>query len=209
MLFNTLQQTLLLVAGSSLAAAKTIKIQVGAPGQLIFTPNNATAAVGDVIDFQFAGKVHDVVQGPFASPCEPVKTGGFYSGFQQDATAQSQKIFRVTVNSTDPIWFYCSATSHCQGGMVGVINAPTSGPNTLEAYKAAAAKTSSSGTPPSVFGGSIVAADSSSASPSGSATSAAPSGSATVKPNGATSVRAGSLQIGALVAGLGVAFFAL
>lgn len=33
--------------------------------------------------------------------------------------------FQTMVNSTDPIWFYCSLDSHCQEGMVGVINPPS------------------------------------------------------------------------------------
>lgn len=32
--------------------------------------------------------------------------------------------FIVTVNSTDPIWFYCSLDAHCIAGMVGVVNPP-------------------------------------------------------------------------------------
>lgn len=32
--------------------------------------------------------------------------------------------FIVTVNSTDPIWFYCSLEAHCIAGMVGVVNPP-------------------------------------------------------------------------------------
>jgi hypothetical protein len=33
--------------------------------------------------------------------------------------------FIVTVNSTDPIWFYCSLNAHCIAGMVGVVNPPS------------------------------------------------------------------------------------
>lgn len=32
--------------------------------------------------------------------------------------------FVVNVTSTDPIWFYCSLSSHCQSGMAGVVNPP-------------------------------------------------------------------------------------
>ncbi|KAH6668523.1 hypothetical protein B0J14DRAFT_601027 [Halenospora varia] len=41
----------------------------------------------------------------------------------------------VYVNDTRPIWFYCSQTSssHCQSGMVGAINAHSTG-DTLEAF---------------------------------------------------------------------------
>lgn len=30
--------------------------------------------------------------------------------------------FTVTINDTNPIYFYCLFTGHCQAGMVGVIN---------------------------------------------------------------------------------------
>jgi uncharacterized cupredoxin-like copper-binding protein len=33
-------------------------------------------------------------------------------------------VFTVTVNDTNPIWFYCGVPTHCQAGMVGVINPP-------------------------------------------------------------------------------------
>ncbi|KXJ85888.1 Cupredoxin, partial [Microdochium bolleyi] len=160
---------------STLAAAKTITIQVGP--SLSYSPESTTAAVGDTIDFVFKGRTHDVVQGAFDRPCQAVNQGGFYSGFFQDASSSAPKTFRVTVNSTDPIWYYCSATQHCQGGMVGVINPPASG-NTIAAYKSAAEKSSGSGTPAAVFGGTVVngSGGGSSASPSGTSGSPAPSG---------------------------------
>jgi hypothetical protein len=34
------------------------------------------------------------------------------------------KSFTITINSTDPIWIYCPEDTHCEEGMVGVINAP-------------------------------------------------------------------------------------
>jgi hypothetical protein len=33
--------------------------------------------------------------------------------------------FTIPVNTTDPIWYYCSAENHCQKGMVGVVNPPS------------------------------------------------------------------------------------
>ncbi len=32
--------------------------------------------------------------------------------------------FVVNVTSTDPVWFYCSLSAHCQSGMAGVVNPP-------------------------------------------------------------------------------------
>jgi hypothetical protein len=33
--------------------------------------------------------------------------------------------FSVTVTTTDPIWYYCSAHKHCQYGMVGYVYPPS------------------------------------------------------------------------------------
>lgn len=100
MLFTTVQQTLLLAAASTLATAKNIKVQVGAGG-LNYSPDTITADVGDVVDFTFTGKVHDVVSGPFGSPCQPATSGGFYSGFMQDASSSSVRSpLSPTLNET-------------------------------------------------------------------------------------------------------------
>jgi plastocyanin len=96
-------------------------VQVGFGG-LAYSPNKTIASPGDTITFHFLPSHHNVAQGDYNSPCQP-KQGGFYSGFLlEDTTAND--VFVLTVNDTDPIWFYCSATGHCQNGMVGVINPP-------------------------------------------------------------------------------------
>jgi hypothetical protein len=44
-------------------------------------------------------------------------------------------------DDSQPIWFFCkqfAPTPHCDAGMVGAINPPTSGDNTFEAFQAAA-----------------------------------------------------------------------
>ncbi|KAK5116269.1 hypothetical protein LTR85_009241 [Meristemomyces frigidus] len=67
------------------------------------------------------------------------------------------EVFVITITDTNPIWFYCSQNiyTHCQSGMVGVINPPTSGSQNLTAYQAAAARTTggSSGDLPQPVGG--------------------------------------------------------
>jgi plastocyanin len=116
-----MQLTRRLLSGLTLlgvAAAATHIIAAGKSG-LIFSPDTTTAAVGDNLVFDFSPG-HDVTQGAYDSPCTPV-AGGFYSGFISSTTKNK---FIVKVNSTDPIWFYCSVQGHCQGGMVGVINPP-------------------------------------------------------------------------------------
>ena len=56
-------------------------IAVGATnGSLLFFPDTITAAVGDVVQFQFHPANHSVTESDFGTPCQP-KSSGFYSGF--------------------------------------------------------------------------------------------------------------------------------
>jgi len=142
-----------------------------------FNPSTITAAQGDMVQFQFNPLNHSVVQGSFEKPCQPL-SGGFFSGFQSVMTGASMPSFTITVNSTDPIWFYCSQTllTHCQQGMVGVIN--PSSDQTFDMFQTAAKKTANSTSPAKVQGGvagtvQAASSSSSSASPSASASSAA------------------------------------
>jgi plastocyanin len=88
------------------------------PG-LTFTPDTVTAAVGDWVQFTF-GEGHSVAESSFSAPCVPISgQAGVYSGFPNDG-----QVWRIQVNSTDPLWLYCSQTGHCQGGMAMVVNPP-------------------------------------------------------------------------------------
>ena len=97
--------------------------------KLMFSPNNVQANMGDMVQFQFAGGNHTVTQSTFANPCMPINmvmsnTTGFFSGFQFVAAgAQQMPTYTLMVNTTAPIWYYCSQGKHCQSGMVGAINA--------------------------------------------------------------------------------------
>jgi len=100
-------------------------VLVGSPKTLSITPNNIKAEKGTVVEFVFYPKTHSVAQSSFAEPCAPLANGtGFFSGPQTTASGENAQVFAITVNDTKPIWFYCAFTGHCQGGMVGVINAP-------------------------------------------------------------------------------------
>ncbi|KAI5456942.1 Cupredoxin [Mariannaea sp. PMI_226] len=155
------------------ASAETIKVEVG-KGGLQFSPNSIKAAKGDTVEFHFDG-AHSVVSGPFASPCTPASSGGFFSG---PLPKGDNNVFSVDINSTDPIWFYCGVPGHCQAGMVGVINQGSD--KTLSQYKSAAAKTDSTKTPGSVTGGTVGDGSSSSKpSASGTGTSSASKTSST------------------------------
>ncbi|KAL8388205.1 hypothetical protein RB595_009383 [Gaeumannomyces hyphopodioides] len=65
---------------------------------------------------------------------------------------KQSEVFKVTVNSKDPMMVYCSVGMHCSDGMVMVIN-PT-GDTSLDAFKAAA-KGKSGKAPDGVFGGQL------------------------------------------------------
>ncbi|GJN81313.1 extracellular serine-rich protein [Purpureocillium lilacinum] len=133
-------------------AAKTIRIDVGSSGKS-FSPDTVTADKGDVLEFHFSKSKHSVVSGDYDKGCSPQSQGGFYSGMLQ-AKGNNPSIFQVTVESTDPTFFYCSAGSHCQGGMVGVAN-PSSG-KSLATYKDHAKSSGSNVSPDAPYGGKLV-----------------------------------------------------
>ncbi|CAD0112271.1 unnamed protein product [Aureobasidium uvarum] len=106
--------------GSAYAASHSV--DVGEDG-LVFSPNSTTAAVGDTVTFHFYPRAHGVARSSYASPCAAMDNG-FNSGFVKVASGESDTTFTITVNNTDPIWYYCPQGDHCQAGMVGVINPP-------------------------------------------------------------------------------------
>lgn len=137
-------------AASAGGMVATHVIQVGgANGSLTFSPENIKAAVGDLVQFQFHPKNHSVVQSTFDQPCTPIQnvmpnmTTAFFSGFMPtnaSVGATSQVLtYTIRVMDTKPVWFYCSQAKHCQGGMVGAINAAESGNKTMAAFRALAA----------------------------------------------------------------------
>jgi hypothetical protein len=141
------------------AAATTIPINVG-KGGLVMDPPSVSANVGDVLEFRFYPMSHSVVQGAFDSPCQTgsVKSP-FFSGFVPSTSGEASQVFRVIVNDTKPIWYYCSRADHCSEGMVGAVNAPKSG-NTFDAYlKASKAFTGKVGAPPAIAGGVFASAN--------------------------------------------------
>ena len=87
--------------------------------------------LGDVLEFHFMPKNHSVVMGDFDSPCMPAASGGFSSGFLPTNSSENvssrfhsappppnkiaeeswlcqPQVFRVTINDTRPMVFYCS-----------------------------------------------------------------------------------------------------
>ncbi|KAI5458771.1 hypothetical protein BGZ63DRAFT_321818, partial [Mariannaea sp. PMI_226] len=137
------------LALSAGVSAEIIKVEVGKSGsKTIFNPESIKANKGDVVEFHFDSQ-HSVVASDPKKACTPISTGGFYSG---TLPSGDKTTFSVTINNTEPIFLYCSIPGHCQAGAVGVINQGED--QTIEEYRAAAAKTDSTKEPKSVFGGS-------------------------------------------------------
>lgn len=145
-----------LLAAASTAHAADHTIVVGGSAGLVFTPPSINAEVGDLVTFIFSSKNHTVTQSGFASPCtllqnatinvwlptsppfvciliEPcVQAVGFDSDFVPvGANATEFPAWTIEVTAKTPIWFYCKQGNHCQQGMVGSINAATTGNKTL------------------------------------------------------------------------------
>lgn len=134
--------------GLPIGGLRLLMVDLALGGNLTFTPNNITELPRTVVQFNFNPKNHSVVQSSFQDPCHPLDKG-FSSGFIPTAVSPSGAHFDIVVPDTKPIWFYCAQTTgnHCQSGMVGSINAPTTG-NTLEAFQDLAKKASTSTIPP-------------------------------------------------------------
>ncbi|KAM0512024.1 hypothetical protein ACHAPE_009268 [Trichoderma viride] len=141
-------------AVACLASAETIKIT--ATSSNTFDPSSVTASHGDILEFHFEPKNHSVVSGLYAFPCTPMQLGtGFFSGFTFNSTdGEADKVFRVTVNGTDPTPFYSSQGNECAGGMVGIIN-PSKNQTLADFKKRASALARSVSPGRTAFGGDI------------------------------------------------------
>ncbi|KAK3353724.1 Cupredoxin, partial [Lasiosphaeria hispida] len=106
------------------ATAATIAVNVGQNGALAFSPSSAAASAGDIVEYHFFPPGHSAVMGDFNNPCAPAATGGFSSGENASPPTPPtpSNVFRVTINSTNPIFFYCGVPGHCGAGMSGAIN---------------------------------------------------------------------------------------
>ncbi|KAF8891265.1 Cupredoxin [Infundibulicybe gibba] len=115
-------------------------IMVGANDTLTFMPSSISASPGDVVNFQFQAKNHSVTQSTFASPCQQ---SGLSSPFE--VVSSTPLVFHLTVNDTNPTWYFCAQTvpaDHCMMGMVFAIN-PTAD-KTFDMFQRAAMGTGGS-----------------------------------------------------------------
>ncbi|KAJ9131292.1 hypothetical protein NKR23_g11770 [Pleurostoma richardsiae] len=113
---------------STTRASVTHTINVGAGG-FNFDPESTSAAIGDVIEWQFFPSNHSVVRADFGYPCIPYEYvdpqgSGFFSGFRTVTPTQNDlPTFRITVTDSGPLFYYCSALHACvDEHMIGVIN---------------------------------------------------------------------------------------
>ncbi|KAK6225755.1 extracellular serine-rich protein [Colletotrichum tabaci] len=169
-----------MVVSALAAVAQAVDVQVvsvaSTNNTLKFFPDKINAPVGSMVQFQFRGGNHSVVQSTFDNPCIPISNvnasaKGVYSGYQpvQASAAMGQiPVFTVMVNSTAPMWLYCSQGKHCQNGMVMVINenSKANATRTIENYAQAAKKVPQAQIP---GGGSSGGNGGGSASPTGGA----------------------------------------
>lgn len=86
------------------------KVTVGGSAGLVYSPNQITAAVGDMVQFNFETKNHTVTQSAFTTPCEKLAGGmGVDSGFMPNPnnTMSPPPMMMFQVMTTDPICTSC------------------------------------------------------------------------------------------------------
>ncbi|KAK7967198.1 uncharacterized protein PG986_001475 [Apiospora aurea] len=110
------------------AAAKIIPVIIGGQ-QVTMVPNLVTAAVGDIVQFQFANGNHTVTQSSETAPCTPLQNslpGAVHSGHIPFSDGQTTVgTFNMPVLTTEPMFIYCATGPHCQLGQMMVINPKT------------------------------------------------------------------------------------
>ncbi|KAI9680568.1 MAG: hypothetical protein M1817_004008 [Caeruleum heppii] len=112
------------VISEAAASGTTHKIMVGGDAGLIFSPDQITAQVGDMVEFTFMQKNHTVTQSTFKTPCVKM-ADGLDSGFMpNDGSVSPAPVYTFQVKSTEASWFYCKQKTgtHCGKGMVFSIN---------------------------------------------------------------------------------------
>ena len=112
---------------SSDADADVFDVTLGENGAFTFSPSNLSVDAGDIIQFHVTGgQPHSIVLGTFDAPCQPNPSNTIYSGaINGPSSGDAANMFVVTVNSSDPMVFYCGNPGHCQLGMALVLNEPT------------------------------------------------------------------------------------
>jgi plastocyanin len=138
MFFTVALSALSLISVASAQMTVEVGGTAAAPGGVFqYTPSNTAAKNGTVVTFRFSGAPgnHTVTQSTFADPCTPV-AGGFDSGWvfipPSPALSATPEWNLTITDDSKPIWFFCKQlqpSPHCIAGMVGSINAPSTGNN--------------------------------------------------------------------------------
>ncbi|OQO00412.1 hypothetical protein B0A48_13761 [Cryoendolithus antarcticus] len=183
--------TLVSLLASLGLAQQTFTVQAGGNGELNFAPSSLVAPIGSQVQFVWYPRNHSLASSSYDNACQP--DGRIFSGYFSVNSGASVSIpsfwsmaemmeyadddgqgtpstFVITITDNNPIWYYCTqvAYTHCQNGMVGVINPPASGPQTYAGYLAAsrAATARPAGDLPAIIGGQVVGPPASSSSSS-------------------------------------------
>jgi len=174
----------------AVASAEDITITVAKSG-LTFEPKSVTAKKGDRLVFNFANAGHDVVLGSSDKGKECTAADKSTKGFLYSSmiTPSSDKTFVVDVTSEDPMWFFCSVSTHCAMGMYGSVNAASSA-----TYDATDKKSSQlSG---NAVGGQLVKDVAAATGSSSGASSTATGSSSNASASGGSSTMSGSMMTG-------------
>ncbi|KAL0568656.1 hypothetical protein V5O48_013330 [Marasmius crinis-equi] len=110
--------------GSSGTGSTVTVIVAPTQGVLRYVPAAVNASVGTTIKFMWGAGPHTVTKSSQLLPCN--KTGdtaapAFASGMQN-----KDFVFTQVVNDTNPTYYFCGVPEHCQKGMFGMINPPSS-----------------------------------------------------------------------------------
>ncbi|KAJ3724382.1 fasciclin-like protein [Lentinula raphanica] len=192
---------------SAAGSAQTIIVTVSnsssaSNASSVFSPDQISANVGDLVLFNFTEGNHTATQSAFFAPCEPVNytngTNGFDSNFvvvpsnfslQQDGAFPILAVPILESNGNETMWFYDVNT--CAEGGVGVINLvagdPATSGETLDGFRRNAIRLNGTST-----------SSSASHSSTGSSSSASATTSSSSQGNGAVQrfdLRSGAVMI--------------
>ncbi|KIJ50485.1 hypothetical protein M422DRAFT_27438 [Sphaerobolus stellatus SS14] len=112
----SLRQPVLPVKSLSPPLAHTI-IVAPSQGVLRYVPFAVNATVGDVLHFNWHADRHRVTRSSVLQICNATQTNAFTTSVNNASFS-----FDVTVNDTQPVFFYCAVGTHCNQGMFGVVN---------------------------------------------------------------------------------------
>lgn len=97
-----------------------------APSKGVFRmlPFATNASVGDTIEFRWGADNHTVTKSSQLLPCNKSSADPVFASGEQN----NGFIYHQVVNDTAPIFYYCGTPGHCEQGMFGIINPPTTAP---------------------------------------------------------------------------------